>query len=403
MTAGSESTREEILENARGLAKAFAIRYPSRDMHREFPHEEISELKKSGLLAIGVPKEHGGLGLAFEDVVEVVMTIAEGNPSVAQMFGAVHCVQLQFIDDLCTDVQKKRIFGAVMQNKAFLGNAASERYSRHVLAHETTFVPKDNGMVVNGKKFFCTGSLASDIFAVAGMLNNEPSVAFVPKNAEGVVIHNDWNAMGQRGTASGTMEFKDVYVDSDMVAQFVSIQDPDPSNFFGPMIQIYFCAVFIGTAKAALSYALDYVKNKTRPWPYSGLDSAKDDPYILEEIGRMQAHLSAAESLVRHAAKAIAEGRKARATEDRSGMTVRRAEAAVVVSEAKLVSTEVALRVCQDVFQVCGARSAMAEENLDRFWRDVRTLTLHDPVAYKARLIGEYLVQGKPPFIGFYS
>ena len=50
-----------------------------------------------------------------------------------------------------------------------------------------------------------------------------------------------------------------------------------------------------------------------------------------------------------------------------------------------------------------GARSAMGEENLDRFWRDARTLTLHDPKEYKAKLLGEYVLHGKYPPAGLYT
>ncbi len=36
---------------------------------------------------------------------------------------------------------------------------------------------------------------------------------------------------------------------------------------------------------------------------------------------------------------------------------------------------------------------------LDRFWRNVRTHTLHDPVAYKRREVGEHFLNGThPPF-----
>lgn len=145
------------------------------------------------------------------------------------------------------------------------------------------------------------------------------------------------------------------------------------------------------------------MKTKTRPlpWPGSGVTTAVEDHYILQEVGKMSAHLLAAESLVDKAAETVDRIMGLRGKVDGEELMRRRAEASVTVSHAKVVATEVALRVCQDIFQVCGARAAMAEEDLDRFWRDVRTLTLHDPVTYQARAIGEYLLQGKLPVPGF--
>ena len=69
----------------------------------------------------------------------------------------------------------------------------------------------------------------------------------------------------------------------------------------------------------------------------------------------------------------------------------------MAVSQAKIVATHTGLRVCQDVFAACGARAALREQNLDRFWRDVRTLTLHDPLSFRTRSVGEYLLQDKAP------
>ncbi len=50
-----------------------------------------------------------------------------------------------------------------------------------------------------------------------------------------------------------------------------------------------------------------------------------------------------------------------------------------------------------------GARSTLAQLGSDRYWRDVRTLTLHDPVDYKARMIGARALTGAIPPIGFLS
>ena len=117
----------------------------------------------------------------------------------------------------------------------------------------------------------------------------------------------------------------------------------------------------------------------------------------------MQARLSAAAGLVRRAAQAVDGAIEVRQQGDREEIVQFRAAVSVMVAEAKLVSTETALQVCQDVFQICGARSALASENFDRFWRDVRTLTLHDPKDYKAKLIGEYMLQGKYPLVSTYT
>jgi alkylation response protein AidB-like acyl-CoA dehydrogenase len=126
-------------------------------------------------------------------------------------------------------------------------------------------------------------------------------------------------------------------------------------------------------------------------------ERAVDDPYILENIGKLAAELAAAEALTREAARKVDVALAARASAAPETMARLRAEASVAVSQAKIVATETGLRVCQEVFTACGARAALREQNLDRFWRDVRTLTLHDPIGFRIRSVGEYLLQDKAP------
>ncbi len=70
-------------------------------------------------------------------------------------------------------------------------------------------------------------------------------------------------------------------------------------------------------------------------------------------------------------------------------------ETAEWVASAKVVTTDTALRVTAGVFEVTGSRATSREVGLDRFWRDVRTYTLHDPVAYKNRELGEFVLLDK--------
>lgn len=72
-----------------------------------------------------------------------------------------------------------------------------------------------------------------------------------------------------------------------------------------------------------------------------------------------------------------------------------RGEVAEWVASAKVVTTDTALRVTAGVFEVTGSRATGKKVGLDRFWRDVRTHTLHDPVAYKNRELGEFLLLDK--------
>lgn len=81
---------------------------------------------------------------------------------------------------------------------------------------------------------------------------------------------------------------------------------------------------------------------------------------------------------------------------EKRGITEReRGEAAEWVASAKVVTTDTGLRITAGVFEVTGSRATSQKVGLDRFWRDIRTHSLHDPVAYKNREVGEYVLLNK--------
>jgi hypothetical protein len=50
-----------------------------------------------------------------------------------------------------------------------------------------------------------------------------------------------------------------------------------------------------------------------------------------------------------------------------------------------------------------GSRPTTGSARLDRFWRNVRTHTLHDPVDYKIRELGDWVLNRNIPKATFYS
>jgi alkylation response protein AidB-like acyl-CoA dehydrogenase len=399
--------REKILAIARELGDELKKTFRERDLRRDFPHEEMRRLRHSGLLASSVPAAWGGLDLTFEDIIEVVLLLAAGNPSVAHMYAEHAIITKDIIARLPKKDLRDALYREIMNGDTYLTAAGSERASKTVLAYETTFTPIDSGraILINGRKFFATGAIASDFLWVPGVMKGAAASAFVrSKTTEGVRILDDWDAMGMQGTWSGSVEFKNARVPMDWVVPAAT--DPrtlDPEQLFGPMFQTAFTAIPLGAAKSAFNHATEYVKTRTRPWVGGGVTAATKDPYVLRDFGRMSAYLAAAEGLVRAAARSIERACQLRGEARPDEQMHARVEAMVKVAQAKVVTTDVALNVTTDVFKVCGARSALREEDMDRFLRDVRTITLHDPIEWKANLIGEYLLHGTYEYIPFFT
>jgi alkylation response protein AidB-like acyl-CoA dehydrogenase len=177
------------------------------------------------------------------------------------------------------------------------------------------------------------------------------------------------------------------------------------NNLVSSSIQLVFSNFYLGIAIGALEFASKYTNNGTRPWPFGGdnKESATDEFYILERYGNFFAHLRATETLADRAGEQLSE-LYIRYGANRSALTAEeRGEAAEWVASVKVVTTDVGLRVTSGVFEVTGARATALKVGLDRFWRDIRTHTLHDPVAYKNRELGRFVLLQEYPAPTWYT
>jgi alkylation response protein AidB-like acyl-CoA dehydrogenase len=118
-----------------------------------------------------------------------------------------------------------------------------------------------------------------------------------------------------------------------------------------------------------------------------------DDPWIQRQYGELWVKTQAATALADRALLAIdhvwARGADLTAAE--------RGEAAVAIAAANVLAGEVALQVSSEIFEVMGARSAVRKHGFDRFWRNARIHTLHNPAEYKTRNVGRWVLgEGHP-------
>ena len=80
-----------------------------------------------------------------------------------------------------------------------------------------------------------------------------------------------------------------------------------------------------------------------------------------------------------------------------------RGELALLIAEARVASARAALEISSQVFEAMGARASASRYGFDRFWRNVRVHSLHDPLDYKVRDIGQWLTRGVAPTPSLYS
>ncbi|MGW3288963.1 SfnB family sulfur acquisition oxidoreductase [Streptomyces sp. NPDC001002] len=378
----------EALAVAAALAVEFRAGASARDTERRLPRAELDQLSASGLLAVTVPAEHGGADVTALTLAEIFRLLGAADGSLAQIPQS-HFAYVNVIRRQGTPQQQKFFFAELLAGRRF-GNAQSEAGTKHVQDIRARLVPQPDGSyVLTGVKHYSTGALFADWIPVLARAEDDKlHVAYVPRDAPGVTVVDDWDGMGQRTTASGTVQLEDVPVPADRVLpHHLTFEGP---QLHGAVAQLLHAAIDAGIAGGALAEAAEFVRTKSRPWFESGLETAAEDPLLIQRFGELALQVRSAEALLREAARAV-DAARADLTDDTA------AEASIAVAAAKVQAAQAAVEVAGALFEVAGTRSALNSLNLHRHWRDARTHTLHDPTRWKIQHIGRYVLNGTRP------
>lgn len=389
-----EPAGRDPLAVAADLAARLAVSANARDRAGGHPAQERAAIREAGLLTLSIPREFGGQGADWETVYQVIRTLARADSALAHLLG-FHYLQLAGIQLYGSTQQQRRFLTQTVEKRLFWGNALNP------LDRRTTATEADYGFVLHGEKSFASGSVGSDWLTVSAW--HEPSqsalIGIVPTRQEGVQVQADWDAFGQRQTDSGTVRFDQVDLPAAQVLQAPGSPPTVQGTLRSQIAQLIMANLYLGIGEGAFAAARDYTVTIARPWFASGADSAAADPLVQHRYGQLWLKLRPAAVLADHAARELdrlfRKGAQLTAQE--------RGELAIAVAEAKVLAHAAGLEVSSQMFELTGARSTSAQYGFDRFWRNVRVHTLHDPVDYKLRDLGRYALNGTLPEPTAYS
>ena len=376
----------EALDIAQQLAEQFKTQSIERDAQRILPFAEIEAFSQSGLWAITVPKRYGGAEVSSLTVAKIIALFSGVDGSIGQI-PQNHFYALEVLRNTGTEAQKQRLYQEVLDGTRF-GNALAEFKPKNASLKQTALIPVKEGYLINGEKFYCTGSLfAHRIPTLVVDAEGREYLAFVQRQSEGLSLIDNWTGFGQRVTGSGSVKFHQVFVAAEDVIPFdTAFQQP---TLVGPFAQIMHAAIEVGIARAAFEETLKRV-HLARPWIDSNVESAAEDPLTIYEIGRVATDIRASEALLKQAAHSIDAAKLQTNAE-----TI--AKASIDVAKVRAHSSETALKASSKLIELAGSRGSQAEDGLDRFWRNARVHTLHDAARWKYYFIGNYILNGILP------
>ena len=351
------------------------------------PYQAIEQIRQLKIGALRLPIELGGKGLSIEELFKVFIEIAQYDNDLPQILRS----HFQFVEDLLRSTDKE--FQAYWIKKVIegkiIGNAFTEPVSEAVVGsgeYQTKLIQYEEHYEISGTKIFTTGTLYADYVSIR--VNDEEGKSLsviVPTDREGVERLDDWDGIGQKYTASGTTIFKQVKAYSHEVFSV-----PLEQVKFKPFTQLLLHSVIAGIIKEISREATELLQNRKRTFIYAAHQDPKQDPLLLEKVGEIAAVAYIAENAVLNAAHA--QDKAFKSTINGISEFGLSHQAALEASLVKIAIEPLALDAASKLFDVTGASSTRIKYDLDRHWRNIRTLSSHNPASFKAYAVGKLLV-----------
>jgi len=382
------------LSVAKQLAEWLSLTAVERDHLGGTPKLERDAIRESGLLSLIIPRQYGGYGANWQETLQVVREFAKVDSSIAHVYGFQH-LMLATVRLFSRPDQWERWYEQTAQLNWFWGNALNP------LDERTLCKSYSHWHEFSGQKSFCSGAMDSEMLIASAIKKTDGQlvIAAIPTLRTGITVMDDWDNIGQRQTDSGSVNFEKVRVEENEL-----LTDPGPlSNPFAclrPLIaQLILTNIYLGIAEGAFNDAQHYTLREARPWKNANVNLTSQDPYILAHYGEFWVGLEAARALTNQAAEKLdtAWDKGLALTEEDRGLL------ATSISTAKVMATRTGLDITSRMFEVAGSRATHAGLRLDRHWRNLRTHTLHDPLDYKIKELGEWALTGSFPNPTFYS
>jgi alkylation response protein AidB-like acyl-CoA dehydrogenase len=414
----SPATLDEARDSIRAVLARLSEGAADRDLSGEHPYELVQALAEAGFGRLRVPAVHGGFDVSLPVLFEFLAEAGQADSNIPQIWRG-HFTTTEILRAEADDRVRAKWLRAIGDGAVF-GNAQSEPAQSEPAQSEpapavtapadsspwgaiTTRVRAEPGgrLLVSGRKFYSTGARFADyIRAAVADENGDRVFVVVPARHPGVTHVDDWDGIGQRETGSGTTLLEHVLVHPDEVTDAGGLVFLRRGR--GSQAQLLLHAIAAGILRSAVTDTAELLRTRGRAYSWGNAESAREDPQLLAVVGSVAAAAYVVEAAVLAAADAQ-ERAAAYAEEHGEASEELEQEASLQAAKVKVGVEDLALKAAGDLYNAGGASWTRSGTHLDRHWRNLRTLFSHNPTVYKARVIGDVVVNGNPlPPVGFF-
>ncbi|WP_151825203.1 acyl-CoA dehydrogenase family protein [Acinetobacter bereziniae] len=386
---------EKVAAKYRPIFEKIAEGTLAREQQRSLPYEQINWLKQAGFGALRVPVKFGGDGVSLPQLFQLLIELAKADSNIVQALRG----HFAFVEDR---LNAHKVADQTLWLKRFVqgdlvGNAWTEIGQVKIGDVITRVKQKNNQLLVNGKKYYSTGTIFADwvdLFAY-DETTDQHVIAAISRHASGVQVLDDWDGFGQKTTGSGTLSLTDVAIERDHILPF-----EQRFKYQTAFYQVIHLATLSGIAQSAVATFIHEVQKRDRIFSHGNADLVRNDPQILQVIGKASAQAYASETITLRTAEALQKAYLSHFGESEIKNIQANNDAELESAQGQVVISALVLELTSQLFNALGASASTTSKQLDRFWRNARVVSSHNPLVYKEKLIGDWEVNLEPlPFV----
>ena len=366
---------------AEELSEELAVRAAEHDRDRTYPFEAIAALKAAGYFAAPVPVELGGLGVSSaHDLVVASSRLARGDASVAigvnmHLVAVLNMERRRQVAVAAGAERRARGFTSSLEQIAHDGvvlAAAISEPGQDLTRPGTRATRTASGWRIDGRKMFCTMSpAATDLYVAVSYADDEGTeryaYAMVPTDTPGVVVNDDWDALGMRASGSNSVSLEGVELPESGVRGGFRAGDPLPYMERNLVAGLFHAAASLGIAESADAIARRGL---------AGRINGDARPRI--QVADNAVDLAASRGVLSRAAALIDDHRAANPASDGSSE-----ELGALFAEAqaaKAFVNEAAARIVDRALALSGGAGYVNGSPLARAYRDVKAGSFMHPL-----------------------
>lgn len=363
-----EGAATSLAERVASVARVAEEHLEATDRDAVFPEQALAQMRRTGLLGLLVPAEHGGCSGTLTDLVDAAMALGRVDMSVGMIF-AMHCQQSEAIVRYAASPLREELLAQLSAGDLYLASVTTEPgKGGHLFRSYAPLQESDGTLTVDRVAPIVTGGAAADGFLITmrsphATADHHVSLVYAHRDQLRIEGTGEWCPMGMRASHSLPLTLTGSVPAHQVIGEHGAFHQIAQS-VFGPLAHIGWSAVWLGTAAGALSRVLRLLRD---PAGRKRFDLGSE--LLMTRLSRVRQRLDTVHALLRRTETLVASGA------DLSG-----ASSQLLLNSLKITASEECYRAVDELVDAVGLRHGYLRDSptrLEKSLRDLRSAALN--------------------------